>query len=197
MLKSFMPRYINCKSFLNQKTPFMKKLVFILALGTIVSFSASAQNKKTTGGTSLSIGAEVALPTGDLNNTHKLGLGGSAKLAIPVVTNGDVTISAGYITFAGKDIGSGIKFSNYNIIPVKAGFRYSFDGGFYLEPQLGYSFVSFGGSSDGAFTYAPNIGYMINRMVDISARYEAASKSGGTVSHIGFRIAYNFSLSGK
>jgi hypothetical protein len=179
----------------------MKKLFLVVLLGTAVAYSATAQktdDKKITGGTSASIGAEIAIPTGDLGESHKLGLGGSAKLAIPVVTNGDVTISAGYITFSGKEIGGGLKYSNYNMIPLKVGFRYSLgEGGFYVEPQLGYTFVSFGGSNDGAFTYAPNIGYMINRMVDVSARYEAASKDGGTVSHIGFRIAYNFSLNAK
>jgi hypothetical protein len=179
----------------------MKKLVLILALGTIVSFSASAQDKKTTSGTSLSIGAEVGIPSGDLSNTSKLGLGGSAKVAIPVMTNGAVTISAGYISFSGKDFTVGTVSSKYpaiNLIPLKAGFRYGFEGGFYIEPQLGYTLMSVkGGDNDGAFTYAPNIGYMINNMIDLSARYEAASKSGSTVSHIGFRIAYNFGLGAK
>jgi hypothetical protein len=177
----------------------MKRVFTILGL-TMVIFTANAQDKKEKGGTqgsSISIGAEVGVPSGDLADGWKLGLGGSAKAAFNVTNNGFITVSAGYISFSGKDAGFGIKMPAMNLIPLKAGFRYNF-GGFYVEPQVGYTIAKAkGGDSDGGFTWAPNVGYMINNMIDLSARYESVSLDGSSLSHLGFRVAYNFSLGGR
>ena len=120
-------------------------------------------------------------------------------LALPVFEGGAFTLSAEYMTFAGKDQTVSVlvktftvKGSSANIVPVKAGLRYMIGGGVYGEPQLGMSFLSGGGGS--AFTYAANIGTIINNQIDISARYEAFSKSSVTTSFIGARIAYSFGL---
>ncbi len=54
---------------------------------------------------------------------------------------------------------------NENFIPVKIGARYRFvPGGFYFEPQLGYTSINSPGSTkaSGGFTYAANAGYMFN-----------------------------------
>ena len=125
--------------------------------------------------------------------------GGSAKAAFNVVDNGFITVSAGYISFSGKDMGFGIKMPAINIIPLKAGFRYNVGAsGFYVEPQIGYSIAKAkGGDSDGGFTWAPNVGYTIKNMIDLSARYESISMDGGSISHLGFRVAYNFNLGGR
>jgi hypothetical protein len=182
----------------------MKKFItYSFLIGALISGTvASAQEGETKAGTQLSVGVEVGIPSGDFGESHKLGLGGSAKVAIPVFTDGAFTVSAGYLSFSGKEMTiSGITFKNAaaNLIPLKAGLRYSFPtaGGFYLEPQLGYTIFSGSGNSSGAFTYAANVGMLINNMVDVAARYEAASKNGATLSHIGLRLAYAFSLGAK
>jgi len=119
---------------------FMKRTFAILAMVAVTTISAKAQETKTktekggTQGTFLSFGAEAAVPTGDLANTHKLGFGGSAKVGFNVIENGYITLNAGYISFASKSAGSTV--GSLNIIPIKAGFRYNL-GGFYFERKLG------------------------------------------------------------
>jgi hypothetical protein len=146
---------------------------------------------------SLSLGAELGVPAGTLNATQKTGIGGSAKAAFPVGSDLDITVSAGYISFSG-DIRGDIKLPVKNFIPLKAGVRYRFvPGGFYLEPQLGYTSINAPGSNgaSGGFTYAANAGYIINKNWDISGRYEAVSlKNNVNYPYIGFRLAYSFSL---
>ena len=166
--------------------------IYLLALTVLVAVSSFAQDdkKKTSGGNSLSIGAEVGLPmSSGFKQSFSVGFGGSAKAAFGIFDGGAVTLSAGYMTFGGKN-GNTVKF---NVIPVKAGLRYNLASGVYAEPQLGMSFTSFGGFSSSAFTYALGIGTIINNQIDIGVRYEAMSKT-GTTSFLGARVAYNFGL---
>lgn len=174
----------------------MKRLVLILALGAL-GFSASAQNtdeKKASAGTTLSIGVEGALPLGKFGDVHGFGIGGSAKVGIPAGA-GSVTISGGYINYSGKDYKFGtttIEGPSMYLIPLKAGYRFNIgEGGFNIEPQAGYSL---GKGSSGGFTYAGNVGYTINNQIDVAARYEGISRSGGTMSFVGLRVAYTFGL---
>lgn len=174
------------------KTKIKLSLVALTAFFCSQSFSQYARP-------SLSIGGELGIPTGDLNATQKIGVGGSVKAAFPVAPDLDITASAGYISFSGNVIGD-VKRSALNFIPIKAGVRYRFvPHGFYLEPQLGYTSINTPGlsnSATGGFTYAANAGYFIGRNLDISARYEGVSKKGsqGNLPFAGFRLAYNFSL---
>ena len=160
------------------------------------SFAQKSDAKKNTDKASVSIGAEIGLPIGDLKETTSIGIGGSVKAAIPIFEGGAVTLSAGYMTFSGKTVtilGQSFKYGSLGMIPIKAGLRFIISEGFYGEPQLGYTLYSGSGNS-GAFTYAANLGYMVNNSFDISARYEAASKNSATLSFIGARIAYSFGL---
>ncbi len=170
----------------------MKIKLTLIALAVLLSAKSFAQSANAN--PSLSIGLEVGIPASKgFSDYSSVGIGGSAKLAIPVVTNGAVTLSAGYISFSGKTF-SGVKFPAFNTIPFKAGFRYRFPSNLYIEPQLGITSAKFkGGSSETSFTYAINLGYIINNMIDLSARYEALTK-GGTTSFIGLRGAFNIPL---
>ena len=170
----------------------MKKT--FLSLLAIVAFTTIfAQDNNT--GAELSIGANVGLPIGDFNTTSSVGFGGTAKFAYNFTPAAAATLEAGYMTFGGKTI-SGFKFPSLNMIPIKAGFRYTLDGGIYFEPQLGLTSMSAkGGGSTTGFTYAINIGYRMTPGIDVGARYETISKDGNG-SFIGLRVAYSFSLSG-
>ncbi len=167
-------------------------LVVLFAFFTANTF---AQSEGMGNSPSLSVGLEVGLPTGDFNQTSKVGIGGSLKAAIPIFDNGDFTLSAGYISYGGKDFGGGMKASTVGMIPIKAGLRVRSNVGLYFEPQLGYTWTKAKGQKgEGGFTYAANVGYMFTPNWDISARYEGLSISGGTISQIGFRLAYSFPL---
>ena len=180
------------------KNKIMKKRIFtsVVALSIFMCSQLFAQSKPT-----LSIGAELGIPVGDLNTTQKIGVGGSLKAAFPIFEGGAFTLSGGYIPFSGDEYSAGgvtVKRAALNFIPLKAGLRYMLTpGGVYMEPQLGYTAINT--SSDnttakGGFTYAYNLGYMFNRQFDLSTRYEGVSRKNSNLNHIGFRLAYNFGL---
>jgi hypothetical protein len=189
----------------------MKRFKFLLA-GLMIVFAASTQAQETPArrGLSLSIGPEVAVPIGAFRNNilvpgselpvrgYKLGVGGSAKLNIPVATNIDVSLSAGYMAFSQKArIGAldsiSINKGSYTLVPFKGGVRFRTNSGLYLEPQVGYTQTKIKDQEGaGYFTYAGNLGYMIGRAVDIAVRYESVSRKGGNLNFVGLRLAYSF-----
>jgi len=158
-------------------------------------FIRHADAQQTAGKVTVDAGIELALPVGDLKEIQSLGIGATAKLGYAVIQDGRITFQTGYINFLGKSIGNSefeIKTESLGLIPLKLGFQYQFPSGrVYLEPQLGYSIFT-GDGSTSAFTYAFNIGYYIQPKLDLSLRYEGATKEGGTLSHMGLRIAYHF-----
>lgn len=161
-------------------------LVIFAVLLSSKSFSQSANANP-----SLSIGLELGIPASeDFRRTFGAGIGGSAKLAIPVVNNGSVTLSAGYMSFSGKTF-AGFKYPSWNLLPFKAGFRYKWPSNFYIEPQMGITSTKLKGatSSTTSFTVAGNLGYIISNIIDLSARYESMTK-GGNTSFIGIRGAF-------
>jgi len=169
---------------------FMRKV--ILALSAVFALTvANAQSGKNQVG----IGAEVALPMGAFGDAYGIGFGGGAKYLHGIGEAGQVTLSASYLTFSGKDFFDGYKTS---FIPVLVGYRHNFNG-FYAEPQVGYTLMSTSledeSESTGGFGYAVGVGYAMESGFDISARYQAVSK-GGTSGWIGARVAYNFSIGG-
>lgn len=180
----------------------MKRLFLLSAIAGIFTFSSvSAQTKDPAmSGQKLGVGVDFAFPTGDFNNTHKLGFGGSLQFQTPIVEKLNFTASAGYLNFTGKDaintpLGR-LKYDNYGAIPVKAGIRYFLAENFYAGGELGAAF----GTSTGAgtsFIYTPNIGVEFpvadKASIDLGARYESWSHN-GTSRFVGLRLAYNFGL---
>jgi len=169
----------------------MKKALFasviLLALTVTKSF---AQDKVVSKGPELSIGVDGGIPVGDFKESHKFGIGGTAKFAYNFDENVAITLQSGYISFSGKD-----GFESAGFIPVKVGGRYTFPGGFFIEPQLGFTSINHGVGTK--FTYAGNIGYRMTPGIDVSARYEGVSVSGGSLPFIGFRVAYSFPFGSK
>ena len=142
---------------------------------------------------SLNVGLEAAVPTGDMALITPFGLGGSIKVVFPLSNNIGLTASAGYLYFLKKTIFD-VTVGGFHAIPLKGGLRICTNNGIYVEPQAGYTFFGAGQGADGAFTFAGNVGYLLNNTFDISARYESAIKDGLSLAHIGIRIAYNFKL---
>ncbi|PYF73914.1 porin family protein [Pedobacter nutrimenti] len=179
----------------------MKKLFLLTAIAGVFAFSSvSAQSKKdpAMNGAKLSVGAEFALPMGDLKDVSKLGFGGSLVYIAPIADDLKFTASAGYINFSGKDftfMGQQLPKVNFATIPVKAGLRYYFVENFYGAAELGAAFGTKGRGT--AFAYSPGIGMEFpvadKSSVDLGVRYEGWSKN-GTSSFIGIRAAFNFGL---
>ncbi|MBL4677771.1 MAG: hypothetical protein JKY70_16450 [Mucilaginibacter sp.] len=164
----------------------MKKLLFVLAIIAGTAFTASAQTNSSTG--HFSIGFDGGFPIGDAGDVYSVALGGNLKYEHPVAPSTFVTISGGYTSFKIKDDFGG---GSNGFIPVKAGLKYYFTGeGFYGEGQLGAVFSTESGGGT-AFAYAPGIGYTVEGGFDLGVRYEGWSRN-GTLSQIGFRVAYNF-----
>lgn len=172
----------------------MKKMkLSIVAAGMFLTFSTFAQDV-VKGRPSLQIGVNAGVPLGDFKETHKTGFGGDLKVLFPIFEGGFATLSGGLTSFPGKSE-LGFKIPNLKVIPVKAGVQYRFPGGFYFEPQLGYSRFSVKDEDGyGAFTYAANVGILVNKIIDLSAFYQGASKDGSTLDYFGAKAAINLGL---
>lgn len=175
----------SCKKCITGKIIILFSVLFVALMN-----AAMAQDTKRKDPPAFSVGIESAVPTGDLSLLSSFGLGASMKVIVPLDNTVAFTASVGYIRYFGKDL-FGFKMEDFNSFPLKGGFRFSTKPGFYVEPQAGYSSFSTNGESDGAFTYAGSIGYVIHKKTDFSFRYESATKNGGSLSHVGLRIAYN------
>jgi hypothetical protein len=171
----------------------MKKLLLLTAVAGLFAFtSVNAQTK----GSKLGIGAEFGFPMGTFGDVFNLGYGGALMYQHPVATNLNITGSAGYTVFKAKDeFGGGTSGS----IPVKAGARYLFGENFFVGAELGAAFSTESGAGNStAFVYAPGVGVDFpvsdKGSIELGARYEGWSYSGGTNGFIGLRLAYNFGL---
>ncbi len=173
----------------------MIKTTFILAvyftiMAAIPGFGQTA--KKHT--SSFSMGVEAAVPTGDLALlVTPFGLGSSIQAVFPVSGNRWFTVSAGDLYLLKKTIfGEGA--GGFRAITLKAGVRIFANNGFYVEPETGFTFLGMKDGGDVAFTYAGNLGYLINNKIDVSARYEGSIKYRPSDTFLGVRIARTFTL---
>jgi len=187
----------------------MKKLFLLTAIAGMFAFSnVSAQSKDPAmTGKKLGIGADFAFPAGDFGDAYKLGYGGSLQFQMPIVTNLNFTLSAGYMNFRGETFGAtNLRYPDYSAIPVKAGLNYFLAENVYVGGELGAAF----GTSDDAgtsFVYTPRVGVEFpvsdKGSIDLSARYESWSKVNygiqnnpysSTGRFLGLRLAYNFGI---
>lgn len=175
----------------------MLKHLLVLAVFAI-SLSTSAQTKEKPW---LAVGANanflVSKGSSDAFNT---GYGGNIKFGLPFKKNMAFTLTSGYTFFKGKSFPTG-SVLNESLIPVRLGVQLKDASGFYLEPQAGYSLISFekisGFSrpkSSSMFSYALNAGCNINRKLDLSAYYESNVRKNLSpqLSNVGIRLAYKF-----
>jgi hypothetical protein len=172
----------------------MKKvLLSAVILATMISVKAQSGGADKT--VKINGGIEVGLPIGDFGDIATVGFGASLMGEYSASEKVGITLSAGFLTFSGKtvNLGGGVgsfKYGSTSIIPVLAGVKYHFNEKVYGQLQAGLSFFNNGGGS--AFTYAPTIGVMASEKIDLSLKYQAATKSGGSLSFIGVRAAYTF-----
>lgn len=170
------------------------KIFFLCAAVLAASVATvTAQSKNSVKQPVFSAGLEIGLPAGDFKEAHKLGLGVTIQGEYPAADKVGVTLSAGYLSFAGKTfefMGDKYKSEAQGVIPVLAGAKYYFTDDIYGHAQIGLSFFNHGVGS--AFTYSPGVGIKASDNIDVLVKYQAASKNGSTASFIGARVAYTF-----
>ena len=166
----------------------MKKLFLAFAAIIITAAGAIAQ------GTTFSLAGNVGAGT-----TQYFGLtaGGDLQVDIPATTGLKITVSGGYENFAFKvpTLAGDVK-GHSSFIPLLAGAKFNLGSKLYGHGQLGYSISTLKGGNS-AFTYAPSLGFMLSKNLDLSAKYLGLSFSnnnggGGTLAAIVARLAYTF-----
>lgn len=148
------------------------------------------------GNNQIGLGAELGIPVGDLGRSTRPAPGASLKALYGVGMHGQAGVTAGYYRFgARKDMP--IRTSS-RVIPILATYRQHLDG-LYLEPQLGVSMIrsEVDGAEIGSHTssstavgWAVGAGYLIGGL-DLSLRYQSASREGGSRGFVGLRAGYN------
>lgn len=185
----------------------MRKILSALLVAFLVAGFINAQGKM-----ALGFNAGVALPMGDFGDGYDMGFGGNALFAYHANPNVDVTLSAGYLTWSGKDALDGL---NFNSIPVMVGAKYLFGKDKfhpYIAGELGVHFVSvdlpeyefegetFGGgsSSDTYFGWGAGAGFLFqlgsNMDLDVNAKYNGISSSGGSSDYVSVMVGLLFGL---
>ena len=156
----------------------MKKVLLAVAAFTVVSVAANAQTR-------FSIAGNV----GGVTTTYgKLAAGGDLQADLAATRGLKITISGGYENFA-YETNSGVKFHS-SFIPLLGGAKFDLGSKLYGHAQLGYSISTISGGK-GSFTYAPSIGYLISKNIDVAAKYIGLSNNYGNASAILARLAYN------
>lgn len=175
---------------------------FYLALFGAVLFSVTGFAQK--GNNQVGAGADLSFPTGDFGDAFKTGIGIYVKGMYGIGTAGQVTFTTGYSGFKAKGSDEDFKIT-MRALPLLAGYRHHFSG-FFAEPQIGYGIYSMkvkgdevesDSDSEGAFTWALSAGYIFNKQVEVSLRYQSGEKDGGSLGLFGLRVGYNFSLGSK
>jgi len=170
----------------------MKKILLAVAITAICSgaYAQKDSDKKF----HFSIGPEIGFATGDFNVTHSVGVGATVQAENNIGGSTNITLTTGYMSYAGRSAGSGIKFKAAGIIPLKIGIKYFLSEGFYGAAQLGAGIFSNGGGT--AFAYTPMIGYEFNtksgQAVDAGLKYDGYSKNSSNLGSVGIRLAYKF-----
>jgi hypothetical protein len=169
----------------------MKKLLPLLCI--FFSLSASAQFSLPVK-TAFSAGFELGVPQ---NSIYSIGLGLSGKAEFPVAGNVSLSVTAGYNTFFYKSnlFRSSLTPANACFVPLKAGAKYYFNGGVYVEGELGTA-IETNYSKQRLFAFALGPGFIIpindKHSLDAGFRYE--SWSDHQLRQTAIRIAYRFGL---
>jgi hypothetical protein len=160
----------------------------------------------------VSLGAELALPTGDFGEVYPMGYGASVGYEHPVGEKLGVTLQAGYIML-GIDEAASSLIDKSSMMPIQVGAKYYLSergSGLYAHVQGGVHSLSvttkdldlgflgtFPGttSSESYMSGAIGLGYVLNKKIDVGVRYNIIAPDsdveGATASnYLGVRIAY-------
>ncbi len=167
----------------------MKRIILILLLCSAIKASAqNNQNVKTV----FNAGLELGIPQASI---YTIGVGASAKLELPVSNKLCITGTAGYDAFfyKGNLYQSSLTPSAAIFVPLKAGAKYYFNQGIYVEGELGTAIETNYLKQDlFAFSLGPGFIIPVNEAhgIDFGLRYE--NWSNHQVKQTALRFAYRF-----
>ena len=163
----------------------MKKLILVSII-TATVFSVNAQKNKNV---KFSLGAELGVPTGNLNTIYSIAVGATAQADVKIDTDAALTFNTGVIQYVGKKIrNSNFKYRSEALIPLLVGVKYYFSPMVYGSGQLGTS-ISTQQNGGSTFTYIPGVGFKFDERVDLLVKYTGYSGDGGA---FGVRLGYTF-----
>jgi opacity protein-like surface antigen len=175
--------------------------VLVVALFVCVGSSQAA------GKFSLNVGGDVLIPVGDFGDRAGVGFGGTVRGEYMVDPMFSIGVTAGYITWSGKDItipGLGtISGTSASGIPLRAMGKYYFmpagkSARVYGIAEVGVFISTTSGASSTDFNYAPGLGVEFpisdNAKIDVGARWDAIATSGVSSNNVGVRVGVLFPL---
>ncbi len=144
---------------------------------------------------SLSIGAEVADPTGNARLGSNFILGGTVRLQYGTSNRFAFTFTSGAYHFFPTTIpGTNTKYQSYGLIPIKAGIKLFFVPNIYFGAEAGVGIEQTDNGVDPArLLLSPTLGFA-NKHWDMGIHYDNLSSAGDHYGLIGLRIAYGFGL---
>ena len=166
----------------------------LLCLLVFAGNMANAQNEKKA--FSVGLGLEGGIPASSTGYNFMGGL--TVRFSLHEGP-GFVTLSSGAVAWAPKSFQGETPKASLQI-PVLAGYKYIFAKPFFVMGEIGYSSFrvyykdndnNLASLSSGGFTYAPTVGVTFNAF-EAGLRYEGTSLSGGTMSAVMLRLAFNF-----
>jgi hypothetical protein len=165
----------------------MKRLFLLIFI--ITSLTANAQNAITK---VFSAGVELGIPS---MSVYSIGLGISAKGELPISDKVAITGTVGYSTFFYKSnlFQSSLTPANATFIPLKAGLKYYFNYGVYVEGEAGTAIETNYLKQDlFAFSIGPGFIIQINNGhgIDLGFRYEGWSDN--QMRQTAIRVGYRF-----
>lgn len=179
----------------------MKRIYFVVIAILLMNTAGFSQK----GNNSIGVGGDLSFPMGEFSNFYKTGFGAYTKALLGVARAGQISFTAGYSSFKFMTNFEGVN-STISLAPVLVGYRHNFNG-FFVEPQVGYSIANIKISADeledditdsgGFLTWAATVGYVFNKQVEISARYQVGGTNSTKMNLFGLRLGYNFSLGAK
>ena len=161
------------------------KLLIVGLVAVCISHYSQAQSGR------LSVGFEIAQPSGDFADFAGTGYGGSLRYEFPMGDRLGLGLTAGYLTFGGEDEGP-----DWVMIPVQAFLKFYFSenqGGLYGFADVGVHNTSIdveGVDGTTNFSYAPGIGFHMDKL-DFGFRWQFVDEE-TTFSYLGLRIAFVF-----
>lgn len=135
----------------------------------------------------IGLGGMIGVPVGDYSDFADMAFGFDVLGEYAVAPSFALTLSAGYVDWIKKSGFSG----NAGFIPILAGGKYYFSDMVYGSFQAGIS-IGTDSDSESAFTFAPSLGYKLSESVDLSLKYQSATKNSADASFLGLRLGYTF-----
>lgn len=167
----------------------MKQLILIIFV--FCTIKATAQDTSPVAKV-FSAGLELGIPA---NSIYSIGTGFSGKAEIPVSHQVCITITAGYTAFFYKSnlYQSLLTPTPAGFVPIKAGIKYYFNPGIYIEGELG-TIIETNYLKHDPFAFSVGPGFVIpineKHSFDLGLRYE--NWSDNSLRQTAIRFAYRF-----